>query len=98
VRSNAYVLWDLLKTTVGNPEAIRPTLLVYTKWSVDPREGKRARQVGVGFWQRSLVRGVPDQWIDFIIFFKEEYNVERQVWIQTVPPTLRRTRFPWSPL
>lgn len=84
LQANSYCLGQLFKLVFySNPEILYPPMLVYVKWSLED-EGwgaiRRARQVGVGFWARSLVQGVPDQWVDFIIFFQESFDRETKTW------------------
>lgn len=87
VRSNGLVLLDLVTDTLTyNPAHIKPPLLVYTRWSVDPKEGTRARQIGVGFWSNTPTGRT---WTDFRIYFKEDYNLETQTWNRVIPPPRR---------
>jgi hypothetical protein len=88
LRANGYVLWDVVKTVLSNPEVIRPPLLVYTRRSLE-NEGwggiRRARQIGVGYWKRDDRPGYQPTWVDQKIFFLEEYNPETKTWKRTIP-------------
>lgn len=86
LRANGYVLWDMVKTLFGNPEVIKPPLLVYTRWSVEPPKGRKvARQVGVGYWKKDDRPGYQPTWVDAKIFFLEEYQQETQTWKRVIP-------------
>ncbi len=96
VRANLFCLREMWRWP--NPNAVLNLMVVCTKYSINEKGSRQTRHIGVGFWQRSLVRGVPDQWIDFVVFFKEEFNLEKQAWTQVAPPILQMKKYTHHPL
>jgi hypothetical protein len=75
---------------------IKPPLLVYTRYSVEPFLGQETRHISAGYWTRPMLKNEVSKWVDFKVFFHEEYDQEKKEWIQTIPTLRRRfNRTPW---